>query len=146
VLPTPLEGPVYFVSYGGAKFPEAVLVLKGYGITVDLHGETFISPKGITSATFRNTPDVPFESIEVSIPTGPFSEFGANLPASAHGSFCGQKLVMPTLFKAQNGMEIHQNTPITVTGCPKAKKVKKRHKAKKGHKAKGSTKSVRRVR
>ena len=27
---------------------------------------------------------------------------------------------MPTLFKAQNGLEIHQNTPIAVTGCPKA--------------------------
>ena len=41
-----------------------------------------------------------------------------NLP---HGSydFCGQKLAMPTLFKAQNGLEIHQNTPISVTGCPK---------------------------
>jgi len=122
VLPVPLEGPVYFVSYGGAKFPEAVLVLHGYGITVDLHGETFIDGKtGITSATFRNTPDVPFESIEVSIPTGPYSEFGANLPAKAHGSFCGQNLVMPTLFKAQNGLEIHQNTRISVTGCPKAK-------------------------
>jgi hypothetical protein len=22
---------------------------------------------------------------------------------------------------AQNGMELHQNTPITITGCPKAK-------------------------
>jgi hypothetical protein len=99
-----------------------VIVLKGDGVTVELVGETFIDGKtGITSATFRNTPDVPFESIEVTLPTGPFSEFGANLPASAHGSFCGQKLVMPTLFKAQNGLEIHQNTPVGVTGCPKAK-------------------------
>jgi hypothetical protein len=122
VLPVPLEGPVYFVSYGGAKFPDAVLVLDGYGVHIELHGETFINGKtGQTSATFRNTPDVPFESIEVNIPTGPFSEFGANLPASAHGSFCGQKLVMPTLFKAQNGLEVHRNTSITVTGCAKAK-------------------------
>jgi hypothetical protein len=119
VLPVPLSGPVYFVSHGGAKFPDAVLVLQGDGVTVDLTGETFINGKtGITSATFRNTPDVPFENIEVSIPTGPFSEFGANLPAKAKGSFCGQKLVMPTLFKAQNGLEIHQNTAIGVTGCP----------------------------
>lgn len=124
VLPVPLTGPVYFVSHGGAKFPDAVLVLQGYGVMVDLVGETFINGKtGITSATFRNTPDVPFESIEVTVPTGPFSEFGANLPASAKGSFCGQKLVMPTLFKAQNGLEIHQNTRVGVTGCPKAKKV-----------------------
>jgi DNA-binding beta-propeller fold protein YncE len=122
VLPVPLEGPVYFVSYGGAAFPDAVLVLDGYGIHIELHGNTFINGKtSVTSATFKNTPDVPFESIEVSIPTGPFSEFGANLPASAHGSFCGQKLVMPTFFKAQNGLEIHQNTPVGVTGCPKGK-------------------------
>jgi hypothetical protein len=121
VLPVPLEGSVYFVSHGGAKFPDAALVLQGYGITVDLVGETFISKTGITSATFASTPDVPFESIEVSVPQGPFSEFGANLPASAHGSFCGQKLVMPTVFKAQNGLEIHQNTPVGVTGCAKPK-------------------------
>ena len=121
VLPVPLQGPVYFVSYGGAKFPEAVLVLQGDGVTVDLHGETFIAGKtGITSATFRNTPDVPFESIEVTIPSGPFSEFGTNLPAAAKGSLCGQNLKMPTLFKAQNGLEIHQDTAIAVTGCAKA--------------------------
>jgi len=122
VLPVPLEGPVYFVSYGGAKFPDAVLALKGDGVTVDLHGETFINGKtGVTSATFRNTPDTPFESIEVSIPTGPFSEFGANLPASAHGSFCGQNLKMPTLFKASNGLQINEQVPIAVTGCAKPK-------------------------
>ncbi len=104
VLPVPLEGPVYFVCYGGAKFPDAVLVLDGYGVHIELHGETFINGKtGVTSATFRNTPDVPFESIEVNIPTGPFSEFGSEPPATAKYSFCGQKLTMPTLFKAQNG-------------------------------------------
>jgi hypothetical protein len=122
VLPVPLEGPVYFVSYGGAKFPEAVIVLHGYGVTVDLHGETFISNAGVTSATFRNTPDVPFESIEVSIPMGPYSEFGANLPPKDSYSFCGQKLVMPTLFKAQNGLEFHKETPIGITGCAKTSK------------------------
>jgi len=122
VLPVPLEGPVYFVSYGNAKFPDAVIVLQGYGITVYLHGETFINGKtNVTSATFASTPDVPFESIEVTVPSGPFSEFAANLPAKAKGSLCGQKLVMPTRFKAQNGLEITQNTPIGVTGCPKAK-------------------------
>ena len=93
VLPVPLTGPVYFVSYGGAKFPEAVIVLQGDGVTVDLHGETFISQKGVTSATFRNTPDVPFESIEVTIPQGPFSEFGANLPAKDKYSFCRLRAV-----------------------------------------------------
>ncbi len=121
VLPVPLEGPVYFVSYGGAKFPDAVMVLQGYGVKVDLTGETFIAKDGVTSATFKNTPDVPFESIEVSVPTGPYSEFGANLPAKDNYSFCGQNLKMPTLFIAQNGLEINEETPITITGCSKPK-------------------------
>jgi hypothetical protein len=118
ILPVPLEGPVYFVSHGGEKFPNAVLVLQGYGVTVQLTGDTFINSAGITSATFRNTPDVPFESIEVTLPAGKYSEFGVNLP---HGSqnLCGGKLAMPTLFKASNGLEIKQNTPVSVTGCPK---------------------------
>jgi hypothetical protein len=121
VLSTPLQGPVYFVSHGGQKFPEAVIVLQGQGVTIDSHGETFIK-KGVTSATFRGIPDVPVENIEVIVPSGPFSEFGANLPAKAPYDFCGHKLTMPTLFKAQNGTEIHQTTPIHITGCPAAKK------------------------
>jgi hypothetical protein len=122
VLPAALEGPVYFVSYGGAAWPDAVLVLKGDGVTVQLKGETFIDNKtGVTSATFRGTPDVPFESIEVSLPTGPFSEFGTNLPAKDNYNLCGQKLIVPTFFKAQNGLELHQNTTVTVTGCTKPK-------------------------
>jgi hypothetical protein len=119
VLPVPLAGPIYFVSFGSAKFPDAVMVLQGYGITIKLRGETFISKAGITSATFASTPDVPFESIEVNVPSGPFSEFTTNLPAKAQGNLCGQKLVMPTLMESQNGIAIHQNTPISVTGCGK---------------------------
>jgi hypothetical protein len=120
VLPVPLTGPVYFVSHGGAKFPDAVLLLKGYGVTVSLVGETFINNKtGITSATFRNTPDVPFQSIEVTLPSGPYSEFGSNLPPKAKNSFCNQTLTMPTFFKAQNGQTIKQTTKLTTTGCKK---------------------------
>jgi hypothetical protein len=120
ILPVPLSGPIYFVSHGGAKFPDAVFVLQGYGITIDLVGETFINHKtGVTSATFASTPDVPFESIEATLPAGPASEFGASLPASANGSFCGRKLAMPTLLKGQNGIELHRNIPIAVTGCHK---------------------------
>ncbi len=117
VLPVPLEGPVYFVSYGGAKFPDAVMVLSGDNVNITLTGETFINNKtGVTSATFPNTPDVPFESIEVDIPTGEYSEFGSNLPKGSY-DFCGQKLKMPTLFKASNGLEIHEETPVAITGC-----------------------------
>jgi len=114
LLPVVVEGPVYFVSYGGAKFPEVVLVLQGDGVRVDLHGETFISKAGVTSATFRSIPDVPFESAEVFLPTGPYSEFAAN------GDVCTQSLLMPTALTAQNGAAIHGSTKIAVTGCGKS--------------------------
>jgi hypothetical protein len=116
VLPVPLTGPVYFVSYGSAKFPDAVMLLSGDNVNVRLTGETYIH-EGITSATFPNTPDVPFESVEVDLPTGEYSEFGTNLGLGKY-DFCGQKLTVPTEFKAQNGLEIHEETPVSVTGCP----------------------------
>ena len=119
VLPVTLTGPAYFVSYGGAKFPELVVVLQGYGVTVYLHGETFISKAGITSSTFRNVPDVPITSFELKLPEGPFSALAAN------GNLCMKKLVMPTAFTGQNGAVLKQSTPISVTGCTKHKAAKK---------------------
>jgi hypothetical protein len=136
VLSVPLTGSVYLVSFGNAKFPDVVIVLEGEGVTIELRGETLIR-KGITSATFRNTPDVPFESIEVVLPAGPFSEFGAYLPAKDHESPCGVKLVMPTSLVAQNGREIRKNQTIKVVGCHKAKK-------KRGKKARHSMADARR--
>jgi hypothetical protein len=125
VLPVQLTGPAYFVSYGGAKFPELVFVLQGYGVTVQVHAETFISKAGITSSTLRHVPDVPITSFELKLPQGPFSALAAN------GNLCQSKLKMPTSFTAQNGAVIHQSTPISVSGCPKQKKARKagtRHK------------------
>ena len=124
ILPVPLEGPAYFVSHGGAKFPELIVVLQGYGITIDLHGETFISKAGITSSTFRNVPDQPVTSFQLTLPQGPYSALAAS------GNLCKSKLVMPTTFMAQNGKTIHQSTKITVTGCStdKAKKASKQNK------------------
>jgi hypothetical protein len=120
LLPEPLKGPVYFVSYGGAKFPDAVMVLTGDNVTIRLTGETFIDNKtGVTSATFPATPDVPFENIEVTLPAGEYSEFGSNLGVGKY-DFCGQKLTVPTELKAQNGLEIHQETPVAITGCSPA--------------------------
>jgi hypothetical protein len=127
LVPVPLEGPAYFVSYGGAKFPELVIVLQGYGVTLDVHGETFINEKtSITSSTFHTIPDAPVGSFELTLPQGQFSALAANT------NLCKvKKLAMPTAFTAQNGAEIHQNTPISVTGCPKkaTKRTKKQRKA-----------------
>jgi hypothetical protein len=131
VIAGDFTGPAYFVSHGGASFPELIVVLKGEdGVTVDLHGETYISKAGITSSTFATVPDVPVGSFELKLPQGPYSALAAN------GSLCRDKLVMPTEFVAQNGAVIHQTTKIAVTGCPKAV----RHERKKAHKKHGKGK------
>ncbi len=120
VLPVHLQGPAYFVSHGGAKFPELIVALSGEGVTVYLHGETFISPAGITSSTFRTIPDVPIGVFELKLPQGPDSALAAN------GNLCTAKLVMPTTFVGANGKSIKQTTPIAVTGCAKHKKSARR--------------------
>ena len=125
ILPVPLEGPAFFVSHGGEAFPSLEVMLQGYGVTVDLVGSTFISKAGITSSTFKSTPDVPFSSFELSLPRGKYSALTANVPAKDNYSLCGQKLVMPTAFIAQDGAVIHQSTPVSVTGCAKKKAAKK---------------------
>lgn len=154
IMPVPLTGPAYFVSHGAREFPDLVIVLQGYGVTVDLRGETHISKKGITSTIYHTVPDVPFESFELKLPQGPYSALAAhgNLCKAAHRRTVtvtrrvrrrvkghlryvklkrrktfGGSLVMPTALTAQNGMVIHQNTRITVAGCAKS------HAKKRGH-------------
>ncbi|MGH2878047.1 MAG: hypothetical protein ACRDK4_00335 [Solirubrobacteraceae bacterium] len=148
LLPVALEGPAYFVSHGGAQFPELIIVLQGYGVTLDLHGETFINEKtNITSSTFHTVPDAPVGSFELTLPQGPFSALAApgglcsitktvlvkkKVTVRSKGrtrtvtrrvkATVAAPLLMPTLFTAQNGAVIKQNTPISVTGCAKARK------------------------
>jgi hypothetical protein len=135
LLPVPAVGPAIFVSHGGEAFPSLTLVLQGYGVTIDLVGTTFISHAGITSTTFKTVPDVPFSSFTLTLNEGPYSALAANLPATAKDSFCGQKLTMPTAFVAQNGAEIHESTPISVTGCSKVKALTRAQKLQKALKA-----------
>jgi hypothetical protein len=130
VLPVGLEGPAYFVSHGGEEFPQLVIVLQGYGTTVHLVGSTFINKAGVTSSTFKQVPDVPVGTFELTLPQGKFSALAAN------GNLCTtKKLAMPTSFVAQNGMVVNTSTPIVPTGCAKHAKAKKaRGKHHKGHK------------
>jgi len=143
ILPVPtsrqgsnLSGPAYFVSHGNEAFPQLILVLQGYGITIDLVGDTFISKAGITSSTFAHVPDAPVSSFELTLPQGKYSALTAN------ANLCTVKggLKMPTEFVAQNGAVIHQNTPISVSGCPKAHKAKHKAKKKSKKKSKGKKK------
>ncbi len=126
VLEGPLSGPAYFVSHGGAKYPELIMVLTGEdGVTVQVHGETFISKQGITSATFNTVPDVPFSTFELTLPKREFPALSAN------GNLCKGTLLMPTELVGQNGLKVNQSTKISVTGCPKS--AHKRASKKKAH-------------
>jgi hypothetical protein len=114
LLPVALTGPAYFVSHGGEAFPDLTMVLQGYGVTVQLIGSTSIK-NGVTTSTFKATPDVPFNSFELTLPQGKFSALAAN------ANLCSSKLVMPSEFTAQNGAVLRQSTKIAVTGCKKKK-------------------------
>lgn len=110
ILPVPLEGPAYFVSHGGEAFPNLTMVLQGYGVTVELVGDTLIK-NGITSSTFKTIPDVPVSNFELSLPAQPYSAL------TATANLCASPLVLPTEMIGQNGATIRQNTPLTVEGC-----------------------------
>jgi hypothetical protein len=146
LLSVPLTGPAYFVSHGGAAFPNLEIVLQGEGVTIDAVGNTDIK-HGISSAKYETLPDAPFSAFEFYAPPGPYSILTANgnlcaptktvtvrehVTIRVHGHVkhvsktvtrtVPEALVEPTTIVGQNGIEIKENTPISVTGCPKAKK------------------------
>ena len=131
VLPVPLEGPAYFVSHAGEEFPSLIVVLQGYGTSVDLVGTTYINNKtNVTSSTFKSVPDVPVGTFELTLPQGKYSALAAT------ANLCSTKLAMPTAFVGQNGAELHTSTPIGPTGCTKHATKKKTHRTKAGGKSK----------
>lgn len=120
ILNAPLTGPAYLVSHGGAAFPDVEFVLQGEGITIDLDGQTDIK-NGVTYSKFETVPDAPISLFEATLPEGPHSILGTDLPASANYSLCGQSLTMGTIITGQNGAQIKQTTKIAVTGCTPSK-------------------------
>lgn len=147
ILSSPLTGPAYIVSHGGAAFPDLEIVLQGEGVTIILDGKTNIK-NGITESSFQSVPDAPVSSFELSLPEGPHS-----IIAAPHGRLCSLAartvlvkrqvtvrvkkhgrvrrrrvtrtvrrrvaagLLMPTTITGQNGAVIRQKTRIGVTGC-----------------------------
>ena len=125
VLKSPLSGPAYLVSHGGAAFPDVEFVLQGEGVTVILDGKTDIKA-GVTYSRFESAPDAPFTSFETVLPAGPHSALTANVPEKQAFDLCGAKLSAPTEITAQDGVLIKQDTPIALTGCGGVKGVKAR--------------------
>jgi hypothetical protein len=162
ILPVPLTGPAIIVSHGGRAFPDLDFVLQGDGVEIIVTGNTQIKG-GITNTKFESAPDAPISSFEVNLPEKENAILGAikNLCAPTktvtvkkkvtvkrHGKLVKvtkkvaettpEALIMPTKMTGQNGATFDQETKISVTGCAKAKVVKKaakKHKkAKKGGK------------
>ncbi len=127
ILKSPLTGPAYLVSHGGAAFPDLVLVLQGEGVTIEVVGNTAVK-HGITSETFKTIPDAPFTSFTATFPQGPHSILATYLPAKAKYNLCGQNLKMPIRITAQNNKLTAETVKIGIAGCKhktKAKKAKK---------------------
>jgi hypothetical protein len=120
VLKSPLTGPAYLVSHGGAAFPDIEFVLQGEGILLILDGKTDIK-KGVTYSRFEAAPDAPFTTFETFLPTGPHSVLTAYVPAARKFNVCGTPLEMPTEITGQNGAVIKQTTDIVAEGCTAAK-------------------------
>ena len=120
ILNSPLTGPAYLVSHGGAAFPDVEFVLQDEGVTLVLDGKTDIK-NGITYSKFETAPDAPFTVFETELPAGPHSILGAYVPATENYSLCKANLAMPTEITGQNGAVIKQTTSIVPTGgCPPA--------------------------
>jgi hypothetical protein len=116
-IKSPLTGPAYLVSHGGAAFPDVEFVLQGEGITLLLDGHTDIK-KGVTYSRFETVPDAPIETFETVLPTGPHSALTADVPEKLDYNLCGQNIQAPTTIVAQNGAVINQTTNVTINGCP----------------------------
>ncbi len=109
-LPGTMKGNAYFVSHGGAAFPDLDLVLKDQGVEIVLVGNTDIT-NGITTTTFASTPDVPVSSVKVNLPAQ------SNSAVSGYGDLCHKPLKMPTTITGQNGKVTKLDTVINVTNC-----------------------------
>jgi hypothetical protein len=107
----PLTGPVYVVSHGSKALPEMIVLLRGQGISLSLHGALDFSRAGTISATFGAIPDVPISTFTLDLPEGPHSVLVANQ------NLCTHKLSLSVAATAQNGAVVNRTTRLLATGC-----------------------------
>ena len=140
----PLKGPAYFVSHGGEASPNLDIVLQGYGVTIDLTGNVHQQNRDHLQHV-QDRPRPARDQLRTHTARGPLLRpRGQRQPVFASRrryneedrqgegprqdqegqskttKQVAESLAMPTAFIGQNGAEIHQSTPISVTGCAKA--------------------------
>jgi hypothetical protein len=132
ILASPLEGPAYLVSHGGAAFPDVVLVLQGEGVVLRLVGHTQIK-NGITYSRFETVPDAPISSFELRLPERRYSALAAVEPLCGHNvkskgktRHVAPNLSMPTKITAQDGAVEELKPKVAVIGCPRAATAKRK--------------------
>ncbi len=118
VLASPLSGPIYLVARGGVQYPHLVMVPQGEGIRAELDGTLNISSNGGIRAAFGTLPDVPINSLHLSLPRGPHSMLGAT------AGLCSKRLGVLYALTGQNGAQIRRTAIVAVKGCPKHRSAK----------------------
>ncbi len=146
LLPGHLSGPVYLVAHGREAFPSPVVVLQGDGVVFQLGGTTTIERTGRSSVAFAAVPDVPMETLQLSLPKGAHSLLSAdtNLCAQSTTVTVERKVVrhehkrtvhatertlervpatlsMPAELTAHNGAVVHLASVVRVGGCAAGK-------------------------
>jgi len=111
VLPEPLVGNAYLVAHGGRREPSLVLLLHGGGITVPLEGALAISRSHVIRAVFDDLPDIPIDSLMLSLPRGPHSMLGSV------GRLCGKRPRLSYGLTDQAGASYESVARIKVSGC-----------------------------
>ncbi len=147
VLAGRLSGPVYFIAHGREAFPSPVVVLQGDGVVLELGGATTIENAGRASVAFDAIPDVPMESLQLTLPQGTHSLLSANtnLCAQSTTATVERKVVhrehgrtthttvrtqervpasmsMPVELVAHNGAVVHLAGLVRVSGCTASKR------------------------